>query len=291
VGARRSFFEGLLAVALATPCSAPFLGTAVGFAFASHGAFVIAIFLAIGLGLALPFLVISAVPPAARWLPRPGAWMGELRSLLGFALLATVVWLAFLLGRSAGADAVAGLLALLLALALAVHGLGRVGERRGLRGALAAAGVALVVAAPNWITPQAAPPPQPHAADAGTAWSRDAVERLRAEGRPVLVVFGADWCLTCQWNERRVLASDAVQRALTRGGYAVLFADWTQRDEAIRSELLRFGRAGVPLTLVYRPGAAEPQVLPELLSVEGVLAALDVGEGDHAQDAREADAS
>jgi thiol:disulfide interchange protein DsbD len=287
VGPRRSFFEGLLAVTLATPCSAPFLGTAVGFAFASGGAAVVAIFLAIGLGLASPFLLISAFPPAARWLPRSGAWMGELRSYLGFALLATVVWLAWVMGRSAGADAVAALLALLLALALGVRIFGRLGERRALRGALLAAGIALVAAAPNWIEREPAAAP----AEARLAWNPAELARLRAEGRPVLVVFTADWCLTCKVNESTVLESEAVRRALAAGGFAVLEADWTRRDEAIRQELARFGKAGVPLYLVYQPGAAEPQVLPELLSVERMLAALEVRERDHAQGTREADAS
>jgi thiol:disulfide interchange protein DsbD len=287
-GARRSFFEGLLAVALATPCSAPFLGTAVGFAFASGGALVVAIFLAIGLGLAAPFLLISAFPPAARWLPRSGAWMGELRSLLGFALLATVVWLAWLTGRSAGADAVAALLALLLAVAFVGWLYGRL-ERRGLRGLVIVAGVALVATAPNWISFE---PAGAGAARPGElAWRAGEVERLRAEGRPILVVFTADWCLTCKVNEKTVLEAEAVRAALARGGWAVLTADWTRRDEAIRAELARFGRAGVPLYLVYRPGAAGPQVLPELLSVEGLLGALEIREPDHARPTRAADAS
>jgi thiol:disulfide interchange protein DsbD len=288
VGSRRSFFEGLLAVTLATPCSAPFLGTAVGFAFASGGAFVVAIFLAIGIGLASPFLLISAFPPAARWLPRSGAWMGELRSYLGFALLATVVWLVWVMGRSAGADAVAGLLALLLALALVMRVFGRLGERPALRGALLAAGFALVAAAPNWIETESA---SAAPSEARPAWNPGELARLRAEGRPVLVVFTADWCLTCKVNESTVLESEAVQRALAAGGFAVLEADWTRRDEGIRQELARFGKAGVPLYLVYQPGAAEPQVLPEILSVERMVAALEVRERDHAQGTREADAS
>jgi DsbC/DsbD-like thiol-disulfide interchange protein/cytochrome c biogenesis protein CcdA len=289
-GARRSFLEGLLAVTLATPCSAPFLGTAVGFAFASGGALVVAIFLAIGVGLAAPFLLICVFPPTARWLPRSGAWMGELRITLGFALLATVVWLVWVLGRSAGPDAVAGLLALLLVVALVARVFGRLEERRALRGLVLAAGVALVAAAPNWITVTDAP--ALGAPSAGrAAWHPAEVERLRAEGRPILVLFTADWCLTCKVNEQTVLESEAVEAALARGGYAVLEADWTRRDETIRRELARFGKAGVPLYLVYQPGAAEPQVLPELLGVERMLTALEVRERDHAQPMREADAS
>jgi thiol:disulfide interchange protein DsbD len=287
-GAKRSFFEGLLAVALATPCSAPFLGTAVGFAFASPGASVLAVFAAIGLGLAAPFAVVCAFPRARGFLPRPGAWMQELRSVLGFALLATVVWLAWVLGRSAGVDALAALLALLLAVAIAAWTFAKL-ERQGLRGLVLALSVGLVAVGSNQVSvaPQAELPRVSQAA----AWHPDELARLREAGQPVVVVFTADWCLTCKWNERTVLASEPVRAALTRGGFALLRADWTRRDETIRRELARFGRAGVPLTLVYHAGAEQPQLLPELLTVEGMLAALDAGEARHAQDARTADAS
>jgi thiol:disulfide interchange protein DsbD len=287
-GARRSFFEGLLAVALATPCSAPFLGTAVGFAFASEGPLVLAIFAAIGLGLAAPFVAICAFPRCASFLPRSGPWMNELRSLLGFALLATVVWLAWVIGRSAGVDALAGLLALLLAVALGAWSFAKL-EGRSLRGLVAASVIGIAVLGSNRIA--LSPEPLRAPASATAAWSAEALAALRAEGRPVVVVFSADWCLTCKWNERSVLGSEAVEAALARGGFALLHADWTRRDEAIRQELARFGRAGVPLTLVYHAGAAEPQVLPELLSVGHMLAALDESEPRHAQAAREADAS
>jgi thiol:disulfide interchange protein DsbD len=287
-GARRSFFEGLLAVALATPCSAPFLGTAVGFAFASPGASVLAVFTAIALGLAAPFALVCAFPRARAFLPRPGPWMRELRSVLGFALLATVVWLAWVLGRSAGVDALAALLALLLAVAVAAWTFGKL-ERQGLRGLVLALCVGLVAVGTNQlgVAPRSDPSRPPEA----ETWTPEALARLRSEGRAVVVVFTADWCLTCKWNERTVLGSEPVRDALARGGFALLRADWTRRDEAIRSELARFGRAGVPLTLVYHAGAEQPQLLPELLTLEGMLAALDAGEARHAQGARAADAS
>jgi thiol:disulfide interchange protein DsbD len=287
MGTRRSFLEGLLAVALATPCSAPFLGTAVGFAFASPGAAVVAVFLAIGLGLAAPFAAICAFPQARAFLPRPGPWMVELRNVLGFALLATVVWLAWVLGQSAGVDAVAALLALLLAIALAAWTHARL-ERRDLRGVVLASALGLVALGSNFVSvvPETSGP-----AETSAAWSPEELARLRGEGRSVVVVFTADWCLTCKWNERTVLTSEPVRDALARGGFTLLVADWTRRDETIRRELARFGRAGVPLTLVYHAGAEEPQLLPELLTVEGVLAALEGGEGRHAQETRAADAS
>jgi len=299
VGLRRSFLDGLLAVAVATPCSAPFLGTAVGFALASGGMLVVVSFLAIGCGLAAPFALISAFPIAERWLPRAGPWMAELRSVLGFALLATVVWLVWVLARIAGADAAAGLLALLLAIAMAAWSHGRL-SRRELRSAVLAIGAVLVLAGANVITVEAAPPLDTTLSSGSFAepWQPGAVERYLADGRPVFVYFTADWCLTCKFNESSVLSRPAVHAALARRGFAVLRADWTRRDESVRRELARLGRAGVPLYVVYRPGMASPEILPELLTRQGLLDALgpDVaaappGESDPVQGPREADAS
>jgi len=280
-GARRSFFDGLLAVVLATPCSAPFLGTAVGFAFAAPGPVVLAVFLAIGLGLAAPFLAIAASPGWARLLPRPGAWMLKLRAGLGFALLATVVWLLWLVGRSgAGPDAAIGLLASLLVLAFAtwVYGALQGSPRRRLR---AAAGLGLLGALLLGLDrvrveeAAAAPAAETGPARLGSPWDPAGVAAALGTGRPVLAYFTADWCITCKVNEKLVLADPRVQSELGRLEVAVFRADWTRRDEEIRTELARFGRAGVPLTLVYAPEApGEPAQLPEILSVERLLEAL-----------------
>jgi thiol:disulfide interchange protein DsbD len=285
-GARRSFFEGLLAVALATPCSAPFLGTALGFAFASPAWVVCSVFLAIGLGLALPFVAVIAFPPLGRFLPRAGAWMSALRSVLGFALLGTVVWLLWIVGRSVGADAVAGLLALLLTGALVAWTYGRLqhaGARfAGLGAALAIA--LLVVGGANVVRVsaqrasapvQGAPRAGIEAASSAEPWSPEALARALAAQRPVLVYFTADWCLTCKLNERIALDTEETRALLRAHGYAVLRGDWTQRDEAIRRELARHGKAGVPLYLVYAPGAASaPRVLPELITQDLLSEAL-----------------
>jgi thiol:disulfide interchange protein DsbD len=279
-GARRSFFDGLLAVVLATPCSAPFLGTAVGFAFAAPGPAVLAVFLAIGLGLALPFLAVAASPGWARLLPRPGAWMLKLRAGLGFALLATVVWLLWLLGRSAGgADAVVGLLATLVALGFAgwVYGALQGSPRRPLRAAAGLALVATLALGLNRVRLEeaAAGPGEAAPAPLGQPYRAGAIGSERAAGRPVLAYFTADWCITCKVNEKLVLADERVRGELARLDVAVFRADWTRRDEAIRAELARHGRAGVPLYLVYAPGSAgEPLRLPELLTVQGVVEAL-----------------
>jgi thiol:disulfide interchange protein DsbD len=277
-GARRSFFDGLLAVVLATPCSAPFLGTAVGFAFAGGATDVFAIFLVIGAGLALPFVSIAAAPKLARWLPRSGPWMPKLRALLGFSLLATVVWLLWILGRSAGVDAMASLLVWLLALGFAtwLYAALREGSRLALHaGGFAAIGLLLVAGAGVVKVERAAPEEQ--AAEGGypRAYQAAAVAEQQRAGRPVFAYFTADWCLTCKLNERVVLSDAEVQRALARQGYAVFEADWTRRDESIRAELARFGRSGVPLYLLFPPEAgAPPRLLPELLSKGGFLEAL-----------------
>jgi thiol:disulfide interchange protein/DsbC/DsbD-like thiol-disulfide interchange protein len=277
-GARRSFFEGLLAVVLATPCTAPFVGTAVGFAFASSTATIFAIFLAIGLGLAAPFLAVCAVPAWARLVPRSGPWMLQVRAALGFALLGTVVWLVSILGRSAGADAQVALLAYLCALAAgmwifgALQRLERVSPARIAGIALLALGLLGLRALPVSESPPA--PPELASTSEGHRFSAADVEAARARGAPVFVYFTADWCLTCKVNEHAVLENARVRSELERRGFEIFKGDWTRRDEAIRQELARFGKAGVPLYLVYGP-SGRPIVLPELLTVDLFIDALE----------------
>jgi thiol:disulfide interchange protein len=272
-GARRSFYDGLLTVALATPCSAPFLGTAAGLAFASPAPFTLAVFLAIGVGLAAPLALVALLPGSALRLPRAGAWMLELRAGLGFVVLAVVAWLCWVLGHSLDARALAALQALLLGVAALAWLYGRLQANarapRGAGAALLAAG-ALALA----LLPLSAAAPEP-GAEAARAWSPEGVAAELAAGRPALVVFTADWCITCKVNERLVLAHPRVQSELGRLSVAVFEADWTRRDERIRAELARHGRAGVPVTLVFSPALPDqPAVLPELLTVERVLEAL-----------------
>ncbi|MFI5316187.1 MAG: protein-disulfide reductase DsbD family protein [Myxococcota bacterium] len=282
VGARRSFFEGLLAVVLATPCTAPFVGTAVGFAFASSTATIAAIFLAIGLGLALPFLAICAVPAWARLVPRSGPWTLQLRTALGFALLGTVVWLLWVLGRSAGADAQAGLLAYLCALAAGVWVFGVV-QRTERVSPARIAGIGLLALAllglralPVGAAPESAGERGAAShSELGRRFSAADVESARARGAPVFVYFTAEWCLTCKVNEHLVLDDARVRAELAHAGFEVFKGDWTRRDDAIQRELARFGKAGVPLYLVYGSSAsAQPIVLPELLTVDLFLDAL-----------------
>ena len=279
-GARRSLFDGLLAVLLATPCSAPFLGTAAGFAFAGSPAVTVAIFLAIGVGLALPLALVALAPGWARIVPRSGPWMLRLRNVLGFLLLAAVVWLLWIVGRLGGVDAVAGLLAFLLFVAFATWAFGVLQNprRRWLPYAAAATAIGLALSAPSVVSVGESA----QNADSPRAWlvapevyDPERIAAPLAEGRPVFIYFTADWCITCKLNERLVLSASSVQRELVRLDAAVLRADWTRRDERIRAELARFGKAGVPLYVVYHPDSPDrPSVLPELLSPERLIGAL-----------------
>ena len=279
-GPRRSFFEGLLAVVLATPCSAPFLGTAVGFAFASFPWVIALIFLAIGAGLAAPFVAVTLFPASARLLPRPGAWMLKLRAGLGFALLATVVWLLWVLGRSIGVDALTSVLAFLVAVAFATWIYGSVAPLRHPR-LKPGVGIAVLLAgflgfgAVGFETNPSEAPAASRGESSSSAFDPAAIEEELRAGRPVFVYFTADWCITCAANERLVLSNRDVQAALQRYDVALFKADWTRRDERIRTELARFGKAGVPMYLVYGPDTPQsPVLLPELLTVELVLEAL-----------------
>ena len=277
-GAGRSFFDGLLAVALATPCSAPFLGTAVGFAFASPAAVIVTIFLAIGLGLATPFLLAAAFPGWTRVVPRSGGWMADLRGALGFALLLTVVWLLWVLGRAVGSGAMSAALVLLLAVAAGAWTLGLVQRRRRLPatvvalvlGGITVAGIGVVD-----FTPVAESAPATPVIATARPFTAGEVEKSLRQGRPVFVYFTADWCVTCKVNERGVLADPRIGIELEERGVDVYLADWTRRDEKIRAALAGLGKAGVPVYALYDPTDPErPRLLPELLTVDGLLGAV-----------------
>ncbi|MCB1883254.1 MAG: thioredoxin family protein [Geminicoccaceae bacterium] len=277
-GAGGSFVTGMLAVVVATPCTAPFMAGAVGFALTQGPATAFAVFLALGLGLAAPFLALSFVPALQALLPRPGTWMERLRQALAFPMLATAAWLLWVLSLSGGEGAL--LMALLgfvvLGFAFWLAGLsGR--AARGL--ALVALVVSLVLpAAPLWSAPEGeradgaaakgvviAPPAEP--------FSAARLAGLRGEGRPVLVNMTAAWCLTCLVNERVALSGGGFEAALKRSGAAYLKGDWTRQDPAITRLLAGFERSGVPLYAVY-PAKGPPELLPQLLTPAIVEAAL-----------------
>jgi thiol:disulfide interchange protein len=263
-----SFFTGVLAVVVASPCTAPFMGTALGFALTQPAAIALAVFATLGLGLALPFLLIGFVPPLARLLPRPGAWMETFKQAMAFPLYLTVAWLVWVLARQTGVDAVPVVLSGLVMIAIASwlmhrHGL----VSRGLRYA------ALVVAVGLLFVPSL-DAPQAQAKAQAQAYSDARLAELRAQGRPVFVNLTADWCLTCKFNERAAIGTDAVREAMARRGVVSLVGDWTRSDPALTAVLARFNRAGVPLYLLYAP-TGEPEILPQVLTPDGMIEAIE----------------
>ena len=271
--------SGVLAVAIASPCSAPFMGAAIGYALAENSASTLAVFTVLGLGMALPYALLAFFPAWRRLLPMPGPWMVRLKHVLAFPLYATVIWLAWVLGAQLDNDAVARLAAVLLLVALALWALQTM-RSGGARGwgwtALAGFVAAIVVGAPVVsATGGAEPAVKTATADKG-AWQDYAPERVRQltdAGRTVFVDFTAAWCVTCQVNKRLVLNTDAVQRAFVDHDVALLRADWTRRDATIGRALAELGRSGVPVYVLYRPGR-EPLIFPEVLRQSTITEAL-----------------
>ena len=276
-----NFVIGAFATLLATPCSAPFVGTAVGFALAGGTAQIISIFLALGLGLALPYLAIAAFPSVARFIPRPGAWMVRLRQVLGLALAGTAIWLLTILPAQIGMPSTLAVAALIAAMTGALgagefwpslpHAAGR-GAAAAL--ALAAIGLPLLFGART-----------AHVTDAagkdGIGWvsfDRDKIKSLVSQGKTVFVDVTADWCVVCQSNKKLVINTEAVSQRI--GASAVpMKADWTSPDAKISAFLSSFGRYGIPLDVVYGPGAPAGILLPELLTKDAVLNAIDKASG------------
>ncbi len=288
-GATGAFFNGVLATTLATPCTAPFLAPALGFAFAQGTVIILIIFLTVGLGLAAPYLLLSWNPAWLKFLPKPGVWMEKFKIAMGFPMLATVLWLLYIASSSYGRD-IAWLGGFLLVVALAGWIYGEF-IQRGRRGRLLAAIIVLALlvfgyfaileAELNWRAPRTAkgsadPVVSSTNSIAWQPWSPAAVAAAQADGKPVLVDFTADWCLTCQVNKKTSIDVSQVRDKLKALHAVALVGDYTEFPVRITEELQRFGRAGVPLVLVYpgRPGA-NPVALPEVLTPSIVLAALD----------------
>ncbi len=270
------FLTGALAAFVATPCTGPFMGAALGAALLLPPIAALGVFAGLGLGLALPFLLLGFVPALRRLLPRPGAWMATLRQILSIPMFVTALGLAWLLGQEAGVGAMTlGLAATLLA----ALGLWWTGLRQG-RGkpGLMIGGFATLAATAIGIAfvPQSGPAGATVAASdslKSEAFSEARLAALRATNKPVFVYFTADWCLTCKVNERVAIDQPSVASAFAKAGVATLVGDWTRSDPAIGRFLEAQGRSGVPLYLYYKPGAATPEVLPQVLT-PGVLTAL-----------------
>lgn len=281
-GYRTSVLNGMLATVVATPCTAPFMGAALGFALTQSATAALLIFTALGAGMAAPYVALSLWPALLRFLPRPGNWMVRFKQLMAFPLFATVAWLVWVFGHQTGVD---GILRLLLGLTL-------VGAAAWVWGSWAtldastvtratARTVAVALLASGFLLSVAAEPVSSTVNAAGVLksgsgvqwepWSEKRVAELRAEGRPVFIDFTAAWCLTCKVNERVAFSSAEVSRIAGERKIAMLKADWTNRDAAITRALSSFGRSGVPLYVLYEGDpSASPRLLPEILT-PGIL--------------------
>ena len=275
-GPAGDFFTGVLAVVVASPCTAPLMGPALAFAFAASPALALTVFLALGLGLALPFLLIGFIPALAQRLPRPGAWMETLKQVLAFPMYLTAVWLLWVLGQQRGVDALGYALAGIVVLALALWRW----EKARWGGGIAARVLALALLAlalwPLWKIPALAAPAASDvsATNASVPYSAQRLDALRAEGRTVFVNMTADWCVTCKFNEKRVLDTDGFRSLLARHEAAYMKGDWTNVDPAITAFLESHGAVGVPLYVVIAPGRPDA-VLPTVLTLDMVEHALE----------------
>jgi thiol:disulfide interchange protein DsbD len=271
-GAKGAFFTGALAVVVASPCTAPFMGAALGFALTQPVLGAASVLLALGLGFAAPFTIVSLSPALVRLLPKPGLWMNAFKQALAFPMFATALWLLWVLGRQSGMDAVIIALAVSLGIVLLVW-LSRIA--RGVWSwAVAIAGAAALTA--TTILTLAAPAPS--AQPMWQPWSVQALATARQSGRPVLVDFSAAWCVTCLVNERVALNDGAVIARLRHDRVVTLKGDWTNPDPAITAALHQFGRDGVPLYVLYAPGG-KVDVLPQILTPDTVMSALAILDG------------
>jgi suppressor for copper-sensitivity B len=277
------FLTGMFATLLATPCSAPFLGTAVGFALARGAGEIAAVFLVLGLGLALPYLLVAAFPGLAVRLPRPGRWMVRLKLLLGLALAATAAWLIGVLDTLAGAPAASVVAIAVVGVGLALYARHRSPQRLG-RIALAATAALAVAAflAPAGLatlTVSSVAPGKTGKAGFWRAFEPEQIPVLVASGKTVFVDVTADWCITCQVNKTLVLTKGDVVKRLTAGDVVPMQADWTRPNDAIARYLAEFQRYGIPFNVVYGPGAPEGIPLSEVLTPGEVLDALSKAKG------------
>ncbi|MDX3772646.1 protein-disulfide reductase DsbD family protein [Chromatiaceae bacterium AAb-1] len=276
-GAKGSFFTGVLAVVVASPCTAPFMGSALGYAVTQPVLIALLVFAALGFGMALPFLLLAYIPALASMLPKPGAWMEHLKQWLAYPLYLSAVWLIWVYGRQTSIDALALLLAGLVCLAAACWLWGRRQQAQAGKTSVIVSIGFLVVAMSLALWPQ----PQQSAVAGGTEteqhwqpWTAQKLQQLREQRKPVLVNMTADWCITCLVNERVALNTDSSKAALSLYDVTYLKGDWTRRDEQITQYLRLYQRDGVPLYVLYWPGKA-PEVLPQILTPDTLRQTLE----------------
>ncbi|GAA0568911.1 protein-disulfide reductase DsbD family protein [Rhizomicrobium electricum] len=276
-----AFFTGVLAVAVAAPCTAPFMATAIGYGFTQDAPVVIGIFTALGFGFALPFIVLGLVPAMHKLLPKPGQWMVRLKKLLALPMYAAAGWLVWVLAKQVDQTGLIASLAAVAALVVVAWLYGRLQLSSGRAKLAGWAGVVVFAAAGAYALSfvAAAKPPAPvvataHAGMASEPYSPARLAALRKEGRPVFIDATASWCITCLVNEEAALSRPSVHAAFKDKNIALLVADWTNRNPEITALLEQHGRSGVPLYLYYAPGAADPKILPQILTEGEVLKAL-----------------
>ncbi len=274
-GAIGAFFTGVLAVAIAAPCTAPFMAAALGYALTQTMPMALAVFLTLGLGFASPFLVLSVWPAAVRALPKPGPWMVRLKHILALPMYGAALWLGWVLAQQTGTRGVALLVVAMLAVAIGAgvwtatrHQSSRVGTFGGL-----AVLVALIATLSSLYLLRTGTY-RPEVSEQADAFTPQRLDALRAEQRPVFVNATAAWCITCLVNEQVVLSRASVRKLFEDKGVTVLVADWTNRDSAITQLLRDQGRSGVPLYLYYAPGSTAPVILPQILTEDAIAAAI-----------------
>lgn len=288
-----SFFQGVFATLLATPCTGPFLGSALGYAFSQTAGVVFAMFASIAAGMALPYLLLSAQPDWIRFLPKPGTWMERLKQFMGFPLLAALVWLLSVLGGQLGIDGIIASAAFLVCVGLAcwLYGLATQPGATGRSRIVSLVTAAVVVIGGGWFfiggifaaSPEPAETGRIAQTRGGIPWepySKARVDELLAEGKPVFIDFTADWCLTCKYNERVAIDKPAVRERIRELGIVPIKADWTNTNPEITEALRAFGRVGVPFYVYYPAGDAKnPVTFPELLTESIVLEKLSAPQG------------
>lgn len=279
-GSAGAFWSGVLATIVATPCTAPFMGAALGWSLAQPAVIALTVFAALGLGMAIPYVLLSFFPKWLERLPRPGPWMETLKQALSFGLFATAVWLVWVFGRQTGVDGAALLLAAMMLIGLAAWILNRWSwitsspKKRVITRSFA--GVALVLAlmatlsGSRFVNTGSVP-----LSDGWQTFDPDRIEEIVQSGQPVFVDFTATWCITCQVNKRVALSNADVIRKFESQNVVLMQADWTNQDPVITAALEQFGRSGVPLYVLYPGGNADPVILPELLTPGIVINALD----------------
>ena len=269
-GTRGSFFTGVLAVVVASPCTAPFMGSALGYALTQPAFEALAVFAALGIGMAAPMVAISMSDTARRWLPKPGAWMETLKQVMAFPLYLTAVWLLWVAGKQSGVDTMAAAAAGLVLLALGLTLL-RGGATERIVGLICMVSAVLLGSVRGDATTSVGKGER----DGIVAWSPERLQTLRAQGTPVFVDVTADWCITCLANEQAVLFTDDMSRAFEAAGVTYMVADWTNYDPEIGVFVREHGRNGIPLYVMY-PGnlQAAPTILPQLLTANIVTEAL-----------------